>query len=212
MKAYENAGKDCEIGPERLKGSGTYGTKVEGTAKVERSLATIKTMEWSWAGHIMRRGDNRWTARVTEWIPWPYKCQRRQKTRWKDEIRALTTASDRVWWRMLGDAFVLELTSLFLPAFPSFSTLFSIPSFFFQLFPSFFPPLFFLSGLPFFFCYVLFLVFFFPSSHPSYLSTSFPFFCSFFFPPNILSSLPFFPPSFLSSLIPPQFPIFFNLS
>ncbi len=34
--------------------------------KVEDILITIKNKKWTWAGHVMRRRDNRWTTRVTE--------------------------------------------------------------------------------------------------------------------------------------------------
>ncbi len=37
--------------------------------KVEDILVTIKNKKWTWAGHIMRRRDNRWTMRVTEGNP-----------------------------------------------------------------------------------------------------------------------------------------------
>ncbi len=37
--------------------------------KVEDILMTIENKKWTWAGHIMRRRDNRWTMRVTEWQP-----------------------------------------------------------------------------------------------------------------------------------------------
>ncbi len=37
--------------------------------KVEDILMTIKNKKWTWAGHVMRRLDNRWTTRVTEWQP-----------------------------------------------------------------------------------------------------------------------------------------------
>ncbi len=37
--------------------------------KVEYILMTIKNKKWTWAGHVMRRRDNRWTARVIEWQP-----------------------------------------------------------------------------------------------------------------------------------------------
>ncbi len=37
--------------------------------KVEDILMTIKNKKWTWAGHITRRRDNRWTMRVTEWQP-----------------------------------------------------------------------------------------------------------------------------------------------
>ncbi len=34
--------------------------------KVEDILMMIKSKEWTWAGHVMHRCYNRWTARVTE--------------------------------------------------------------------------------------------------------------------------------------------------
>ncbi|KAK6735303.1 hypothetical protein RB195_018477 [Necator americanus] len=38
-----------------------------------------------WAGHIMRRIDDRWTKRTLEWIPRDGKCPReRPPTRWGD--------------------------------------------------------------------------------------------------------------------------------
>ncbi len=35
--------------------------------KVEDILVTIKNKKWTWAGHVIRRRDKRWTTRVTEW-------------------------------------------------------------------------------------------------------------------------------------------------
>ncbi len=35
--------------------------------KVEDILATIKEKNWDWAGYVMRKADNRWTVKVTEW-------------------------------------------------------------------------------------------------------------------------------------------------
>ncbi len=32
-------------------------------------LMTIKSKMWTWAGHVMRRRDSRWTTRVREWQP-----------------------------------------------------------------------------------------------------------------------------------------------
>ncbi len=37
--------------------------------KVEDILVTNKNKKWTWAGNVMRRRDNRWTTRVTEWQP-----------------------------------------------------------------------------------------------------------------------------------------------
>ncbi len=86
--------------------------------KVEDILMTIKNKKWTWAGHVMRTCDNRWTMKVTEWQPRNgRRNQGRQRVRWRDEIRAFTgprwssLTSDRERWRMLGKAFVLQWTS-----------------------------------------------------------------------------------------------------
>ncbi len=68
-------------------------------------------MKWAWAGHVMRRTDNRWTAKVTEWQPRNCRRQGRQRTRWRGETIAFagtewsTLALDKERWRMLGEAF-----------------------------------------------------------------------------------------------------------
>ncbi len=86
--------------------------------KVEDILVTIKNKKWTWAGHVMRRRDNRWATRVTEWQPRNGRgSQGRQRVRWRYEIRAFagpswsSLTSDRERWRMLGKAFVLQWTS-----------------------------------------------------------------------------------------------------
>ncbi len=85
---------------------------------VEEILRTIKNKKWTWAGHVMRRRDNRWTTRVTELQPRNgRRNQGRQGVRWRDEIRAFagpswnSLTSDGERWRMLGKAFVLQWTS-----------------------------------------------------------------------------------------------------
>ena len=39
-------------------------------------IQTIRQGNHRWAGHVMRRGDNRWTTRVTEWVPRRHKRSR----------------------------------------------------------------------------------------------------------------------------------------
>ncbi len=51
-------------------------TWIREQTKVEDILTTIKMRKWSWAGHVTRRTDNRWTKRVTEWQP--RNCKRSQ--------------------------------------------------------------------------------------------------------------------------------------
>ncbi len=63
-------------------------TWIREQAKVEDILMTMENKKWSWASHIMRRTDNRWTKNVTEWQPRNSKRSHvhdRQKTRWRDE-------------------------------------------------------------------------------------------------------------------------------
>ncbi len=79
---------------------------------------TVEKKKWSWAGHIMRRMDNRWTKRVTEWQPKNSKRrQGRQRIRWRDEIVAFagvkwsSLTSERERWKGLGKSFVLQWTS-----------------------------------------------------------------------------------------------------
>ena len=44
--------------------------------KVIDIMYTVRKMKWSWAGHINRLKDDRWTSRVTTWRP--YDKKRRQ--------------------------------------------------------------------------------------------------------------------------------------
>lgn len=75
---------------------------------VEDILKTIKKRKWTWAGHVIRRTDNRWTVRVTDWQPRDGRSitQARQRTfRWRDEIRDFAgngwgkLTADREQWR-----------------------------------------------------------------------------------------------------------------
>ena len=43
----------------------------EGTKVVGRPIiGSVRKMKWSWAGHINRLKDDRWTSRVTTWRPY----------------------------------------------------------------------------------------------------------------------------------------------
>ena len=54
-------------------------------AKVICIINTIRQMKWSWAGHINRLKDVRWTSRVTTWRPYDKKRrQGRPAKRWRD--------------------------------------------------------------------------------------------------------------------------------
>ncbi len=69
--------------------------------KIKDILMTIKNKKWTWAGHVMRRHDNRWTTKVTEWQPRNGRrnlC--RQRVRWRDEIGAFAGPS---WSSLTSD-------------------------------------------------------------------------------------------------------------
>ena len=87
--------------------------------QVRDIIEVIKKNKWTWAGHVMRRTDNRWTKRITEWIPREGTRNRgKQRTRWRDEIQEFagptwsTLTQDRVNWRTMGEAFVLQWTRI----------------------------------------------------------------------------------------------------
>ena len=64
-------------------------------------ILKIKEAKWRWAGHLMRRDDNRWTKRMTEWQPRCGKRGRgRQKLRWRDDI---TSYAGTTWTRLAQD-------------------------------------------------------------------------------------------------------------
>ena len=76
-------------------------------------IFTVRKMKWSWAGHINRLKDDRWTSRVTTWRPYDKKRrQGRPAKRWRDDLDKYwsdtiwqRTAQDRVIWRRHAEAF-----------------------------------------------------------------------------------------------------------
>lgn len=88
---------------------------IRSNTKVRDVMETVKDLKWKWAGHVARISDNRWTRKVTEWIP--LECARkrgRPYTRWDDEIRQrlgptwMRVARDRKSWHQHGEAFIQE--------------------------------------------------------------------------------------------------------
>ena len=76
-------------------------TEIRKQTQVKDIMVKIKQAKWRWAGHLMRRDDNRWTRRVTEWQPRNGKRTRgRQKRRWRDD---LTTYMGPTWTRLAQD-------------------------------------------------------------------------------------------------------------
>ena len=88
---------------------------IRSMTQVTDIIQTVKQKKWSWAGHLARTSDNRWTKLVTEWIPRNGSRHRgRQKVRWRDEITNfldvtwMRKAQDRSEWCQLGEAFTLQ--------------------------------------------------------------------------------------------------------
>ena len=66
-------------------------------SKVNDIIDTLYISKRRWAGHVIRRSDNRWATRITEWRPWGYKRPRgRPQTRWCDPMLKLY---GRTWTR-----------------------------------------------------------------------------------------------------------------
>lgn len=79
--------------------------------KVADVTRTIKSLKWSWAGHMVRKNEG-WDKLSTEWIPIDKKRKvGRQKTRWADDIRKIagitweTKGRNRVEWYRLGEIY-----------------------------------------------------------------------------------------------------------
>ena len=85
--------------------------------KVDDIIESIKIQKWRWAGHVARLQDNRWTKRLTEWMPRGKRLRKRPNARWRDEIVRFTgnlwqrQASCRSTWKRLGEAFVQQWTT-----------------------------------------------------------------------------------------------------
>ena len=63
------------------------------------------TRKWKWAGHVIRREDQRWTTEATNWRPRDGKRNRgRQFTSWRDELGKgwERLARDRTEWRRIA--------------------------------------------------------------------------------------------------------------
>ena len=81
--------------------------------KVVDIISNVRKMKWSWAGHINRLKDDRWTTRVITWRPYEKKIhQGRPAKRWRDELDKYWSdtpwqrkAQDRVIWRRHVEAF-----------------------------------------------------------------------------------------------------------
>lgn len=74
-------------------------------------IQKTKRTKWSWAGHISRIDDQRWTKLITKWKPPNEKRSRgRPKKRWEDDLKNFdhnwyNDAKSREIWAALGEAY-----------------------------------------------------------------------------------------------------------
>jgi len=51
-------------------------------------IEQVRRRKWTWAGHVSRIPDNRWTRRIATWKPYEGKKPRERPARWwRDELR-----------------------------------------------------------------------------------------------------------------------------
>ena len=80
--------------------------------KVADILEHIYKRKWTWAGHIIRRSDERWTKRLTEWCPRNgTRTRGRPKKRWSDDLENFMGGwqrypYDREYWKDLQKHFL----------------------------------------------------------------------------------------------------------
>lgn len=92
-----------------------HNTTVRETTKVKDIIKHIKRSKWRWAGHIARITDNRWTIRLTNWIPRSsLRSRGRPVYKWESDIISLvgTTwqrrARNRVSWKSHAEAYIQQ--------------------------------------------------------------------------------------------------------
>ena len=90
-------------------------TDIRRQTKVKDIIQKIKVSKWKWAGHLMRREDNIWTKRATEWQPRTGKRKRgRPKRRWRDDLDAFLgilwarLAQDRDKWQNHEEGYIQQ--------------------------------------------------------------------------------------------------------
>ena len=55
--------------------------------KVTDVIEQVRRRKWTWAGHVSRIRDNRWTRRITTWKTYERKTRRgRPAIRWREEL------------------------------------------------------------------------------------------------------------------------------
>ena len=82
--------------------------------KVVDVMERIASLKWSWAGHIARRTDGRWTKTIMNWKPPTTRPRGRPPERWTNGITKITVtnwqqmAMDRSKWKEIGEAYIQQ--------------------------------------------------------------------------------------------------------
>ena len=82
--------------------------------KITIVIEKVRRRKWTWAGHVSRIRDNRWTLRITTWKPYIWKRPRGKLARhWRDELDDYWKgtiwqgiAQDRQTWKQHAEASV----------------------------------------------------------------------------------------------------------
>ena len=87
--------------------------------KVVDVMERIASLKWSWAGHIARRTDDRWTHAIMNWRPSQKRPMGRPPERWTNGIKKYIkdiyghsnwqqVAMNRTEWKRLGEAYIQQ--------------------------------------------------------------------------------------------------------
>ena len=77
-------------------------------AKVTDVIEQVRRRKWTWAGHVSRIRDNRWTLCITTWKPYERNTPRgKPAIRWRDELDDYRQriAQDRQMWKQHAEVF-----------------------------------------------------------------------------------------------------------
>lgn len=92
----------------------TRSQEIRKKTKLTDALHQALKLKWSWAGHVARCTDQRWTLRSTKWSgPQGKRTVGRPQKRWVDDIVATAgknwenLAQDREEWKKLEEAYTL---------------------------------------------------------------------------------------------------------
>ena len=83
-------------------------------------MTLSRRRKWKWAGHVARRTDGRWSAKILEWRPKEgHRTVGRPRARWRDDLDVfirtieganrddwIVMAQDRTFWGAMGNSYV----------------------------------------------------------------------------------------------------------